>query len=101
MPWHVAKSSECPESKPWAVIKDSDSSVVACHTSEDSANDQMAALYASEEGRQRMTIREVWERVKDMFELALDAQDVVEGLERAWDGSASNYDSTDDYCSAC
>jgi len=52
MPWHVAKSDTCPSSKPWAVIKDDDSSVVACHESEESAEDQVAALYASENERQ-------------------------------------------------
>jgi hypothetical protein len=47
MPWHVAKSSDCPATKPWAVIKNSDGSVVACHTSEKEADAQMAALYAN------------------------------------------------------
>jgi HK97 family phage prohead protease len=49
MPWHVAKSSSCPASKPFAVIKDSDDSVVGCHASEASAKKQLAALYANEE----------------------------------------------------
>lgn len=48
MPWHVAKSEECPESRPWAVIKDDDGNVEGCHASEEAANKQMAALYASE-----------------------------------------------------
>lgn len=52
MPWHVAKSEECPASRPYAVIKDDDGSVEGCHASEAAAEDQMAALYASEqEGR--------------------------------------------------
>lgn len=50
MPWHVAKSKSCPASKPWAVIKDADGSVVACHESEESAAAQVRALYASEAG---------------------------------------------------
>lgn len=49
MPWHIAKSSSCPASKPWAVIKDSDDSVAGCHASEASAKKQLAALYANEE----------------------------------------------------
>jgi HK97 family phage prohead protease len=48
MPWHVAKSSACPESKPWAVIKNSDDSVAGCHETEEAAKKQLAALYASE-----------------------------------------------------
>jgi len=49
-PWHVAKSSECGSSKPWAVIKDSDGSVEGCHPTQAKANKQMAALYAAEGG---------------------------------------------------
>lgn len=49
MPWHVAKSDQCPSSRPWAVIKDDDGEVEGCHASEAAAKKQMAALYASEE----------------------------------------------------
>jgi len=48
MPWHVSRSDSCPESRPWAVIKDSDGSVEGCHASESDAKNQMAALYAQE-----------------------------------------------------
>ncbi len=48
MPWHVAQSSRCPSSKPWAVIKDSDSSIEGCHETQSDANKQLAALYANE-----------------------------------------------------
>ena len=48
MPWHVAKSSSCPDNRPFAVIKDSDGSTVACHATKESAQKQIAALYASE-----------------------------------------------------
>lgn len=48
MPWHVSKSGQCPASKPYAVIKDSDGSIAGCHPSEKAANAQMAALYAQE-----------------------------------------------------
>lgn len=51
MPWHVARSDQCPASKPFAVIKDGTSEVEGCHESEDAAQRQMAALYASERGR--------------------------------------------------
>lgn len=49
MPWHVAKSSQCPADRPWAVVKDSDGEIEGCHASQQQANDQMAAMYASEE----------------------------------------------------
>lgn len=48
MPWHIARSSDCPASKPWAVIKDSDGKVQGCHESREVAKKQLAALYASE-----------------------------------------------------
>jgi HK97 family phage prohead protease len=48
MPWHAAKSSRCPAAKPWAVIKDADGSVVACHPSKADAQRQVAALYVNE-----------------------------------------------------
>lgn len=53
MPWHVAKSTECPSSKPWAVIQDSNGEVVACHETKQGAMDQVAALYAAEQGTAR------------------------------------------------
>jgi HK97 family phage prohead protease len=58
MPWHVAKSGSCPTSKPYAVIKDSDQSVVACHATEASAKKQVAALYANEPGGRMSTIED-------------------------------------------
>jgi HK97 family phage prohead protease len=55
MPWHAAKSGACPASKPWAVIKNADGKVVGCHETSDSANKQIAALYANEPGGPRMS----------------------------------------------
>src|ERR671922_763595 len=49
MPWHVARSSECPDDKPWACIKDDDGSIEGCHETEAAAQEQMRALYAAEE----------------------------------------------------
>lgn len=48
MPYHVAKSSSCPASKPWGVIKSGDGKVMGCHPTRDTAERQMAALYANE-----------------------------------------------------
>ena len=48
MPWHVGTSDKCPESKPFAVIKDADGEVEGCHETREMAEKQMAALYASE-----------------------------------------------------
>lgn len=48
VPWHtVHNHSECASGQ-WAVVKDSDGSVVGCHGSEADADKQLAALYASE-----------------------------------------------------
>lgn len=50
MPWHVeAQHPDCPDDSPWAVVKDDDGEVEGCHETEDDANAQVAALYASEE----------------------------------------------------
>ena len=52
MPYHVMKSEKCPVSKPWAVMKDEPHEVVACHETEDDANEQLTALniaYSEEE----------------------------------------------------
>jgi len=50
MPWHKVEDHEdCPESKPWAVVQDDDGEVVGCHTTEEGADAQLAALYASED----------------------------------------------------
>ena len=48
MPYEVKKSDQCPESKPWACIKSGDGEVMGCHETEAAAQDQMAALMASE-----------------------------------------------------
>jgi HK97 family phage prohead protease len=55
MPWHVAESKLCPASKPWAVIKNADRKIVGCHETHESANKQLAALYANEPGGNRMS----------------------------------------------
>lgn len=48
MPWSVQKDDRCPAEKPWAVVKDDDNSLEGCHMTEAEAQDQQAALYASE-----------------------------------------------------
>lgn len=48
MPYQIRKSDECPESKPWAVIKESDGKVMGCHETEADARRQLAALNANE-----------------------------------------------------
>jgi HK97 family phage prohead protease len=47
MPWHTARSADCPPAKPWAVILDADGSKVACHATEADAKRHVAALYAN------------------------------------------------------
>jgi len=50
MPWHVAKTAQCPASRPWGVILDASGQVVpgGCHATKAEANAHMAALYANE-----------------------------------------------------
>lgn len=47
MPWHI--ESDNPECDGWAVVKDDDDTIEGCHATEDAAQAQVAALYASEE----------------------------------------------------
>lgn len=48
MPWHkVRNHAECADGE-WAVVKDASGEVEGCHATEDEADAQLAALYASE-----------------------------------------------------
>ncbi len=50
MPWKIERDPEaCSESKPWSVKKTEDDEVVGCRESEETAEEQLAALNASEE----------------------------------------------------
>jgi hypothetical protein len=40
--------SGCPDSKPYAVVKETDGSVEGCHPTRTEANDHLRALYANE-----------------------------------------------------
>ena len=49
MPYHIEKDTvSCPESKPFAVVKNTDGDIMGCHATEDQAKHQLAALYANE-----------------------------------------------------
>jgi hypothetical protein len=48
MPYTVSKGHGCPDSKPWAVVKETDGSRMGCHPSAEAARKQQAALYANE-----------------------------------------------------
>ncbi len=50
MPYHVAKSGQCPSDKPWAVLKVGNPKPLGCHPNKADAEKQMAALYANEPG---------------------------------------------------
>lgn len=49
MPWSKVKGGGTCSEDEWAVIKDDDGSTEGCHATEAEADDQIAALYASEE----------------------------------------------------
>lgn len=50
MPWHVQENHpDCPEDSPFAVVKNDTDEVEGCHATRGEAEEQMAALYASEE----------------------------------------------------
>lgn len=69
MPWHVDKTSKCPVSKPWGVIKDSDSSVAGCHPDKDKAVAQLKALYANEPQAKTLTVKEFLAELRLLDEL--------------------------------
>lgn len=48
MPWSVLRDPRCPASRPWAVVKDADNELEGCHSSQQAANAQLAALNAAE-----------------------------------------------------
>lgn len=62
MPWKAVKSASCPASKPYAVVKKTDGSVVACHATLESAQKQVAALYANEPGGRMSTTEDATRR---------------------------------------
>jgi hypothetical protein len=99
MPWHIVENSrQCPTTQPFAVVKDADGSVEGCHETRQGAEDQMAALYASEEQARGGLMEFIQKFVDGIVERV---RQELGAIQRAWDGSASNYASTDQYCSAC
>jgi len=98
MPWHIVENSRsCPATQPFAVVKDDDGSVEGCHETRQGAEDQMAALYASEENERGGLMEFIQNFVDGIVKLVRRELDVF----RAWDGSASNYTDTNAYCRAC
>lgn len=73
---------------------------LGCHDTEDKANDQMAAIMAEEEMRHREQrarglFDRFWQGIKELF-----AERRIKDVDN-WDGSASRFASTGDYCDAC
>src|SRR5688500_72597 len=49
VPWRKTQNhADCPSDRPWAVVKNGTDEVEGCHATEDAADKQLAALYASE-----------------------------------------------------
>lgn len=49
MPWHkVENHADCAEGESWGVVQDDTGELMGCHASESSADEQLAALYATE-----------------------------------------------------
>jgi len=49
MPYTVERSGDCPEDRPYAVIKISDRTVMGCHPTSEAAGAQIAAIERSEQ----------------------------------------------------
>lgn len=70
MPWSKVKNhADCPSDESWGVVKDDDGELEGCHATEDEADAQIAALYASEAGE---------DAVEPDAELALESDEPVE-----------------------
>lgn len=78
MPYHVAKSSECPASRPWAVVKDADGEVMGCHETREGAVAQIGAI-ESEEDEASMTAATAKRTLNDEFAAAREAGQEFEG----------------------
>lgn len=86
MPWHkVENSAECSASEPWAVVQDDTDEVVGCHATEQSADDQIAALYAKDEGNGKGEY--VTQTTASTAPVTTSISDVPAGHVRVGDGS--------------
>ena len=79
MPWTVEQSAECPESRPWAVVKDADGSVEGCHATEADASDQLVALNIAEQTRSESmdNLERRFLEVADADELAVEPLSLI------------------------
>jgi Escherichia/Staphylococcus phage prohead protease len=73
MPYHIAKSAQCPTSKPWAVIKDADGKVMGCHPSHDAAYEQLKALYVHDPNAKKSLDQPIERRYFPFLELRASA----------------------------
>lgn len=79
MPWSVVAEDEgCPLSEPFGVRKDDDNSLVGCHSTMGEADEQVAALYASEADRAADDTYTAPSGVRSAAQRALDW--IAEGL---------------------
>lgn len=68
MPYKIVKSDQCPDSKPYAVVKKDGGKVMGCHPSEAAAKKQMAAIYVNEGDRSiRAQLRDWVKKLTDLL----------------------------------
>lgn len=87
VPWHVARSSDCPESRPWATINDDTGAVEGCHATEADAKRQQAALYANEPQARAMIENTIEVRSYKLQEFELKGN-IFEGYAAVYDQPA-------------
>lgn len=56
MPYHVGRSTQCPPSRPYAVIKDEDGEIMGCHETAEGAGAQIGAIERSESASITITL---------------------------------------------
>lgn len=49
MPYTVERSNECPDDRPYAVLKTADRTVMGCHPTPEAAGAQIAAIERAEQ----------------------------------------------------
>lgn len=68
MPWSISEHhDECPSDESWAVVKDDTDEVVGCHSSNDDAKSQLAALNAAEADEERSLVSRLIEHIRAFF----------------------------------
>lgn len=91
MPYTISKTSECPDSKPYGVVKKSDGKVMGCHETREKAAAQIGAIEANESKERDMDTEE-----KAMHPGVISFDD-LESMRKAEESAYRVYELTDTF----